>query len=153
MSKKVYAPDGRRLVFRVQSTTEPSPYIDGWAAGPYTGGFYAVLLAERMNDTVHPPPSCDAGLSDFWYALDETGRDPFVFGFRDLDQLTNWFMWPELMREYHEIACIGVYAVEEGAVVDGQFQTIFDHREAEQVCILPLYATEYNPVTGEHNAN
>lgn len=141
MTKKVYHPDGRRLVFRVQSA-------DG--EGVYKAGFAYKLIEESENYAGgrHPNAYDDRGLCNFWETVHPGPRAAeYYFGFRDMDQLTNWFMWPENMKEYADNADIVVYAVADEHVIDGQFQTIFKLREAEQVDLLALTATDFNPNT------
>lgn len=153
--KNVYAPDGRRLIFRVQNAEGEGPYNAAvWGENGRGVLLSRLLLKTFLNSTVHPNPYNDAGLRDFW----EYNRSPeYLFGFRNLSQLTNWFMWPRRMYWCRNMAHIGVYAVdaEEDVhnVVDGQFQSIFHQEAAELIAELPLNTTHYNPETGEHNAD
>lgn len=150
MNKKVYHPDGRRLVFRVQCKHYAGTNNPEFRAGAYNwqSNLADRLLACTLADDDHPLPHHDNGLANFWQGLEDSGEyKPWLFGFRDMDQLTNWFMYPERNAQNVDVGEIGVYAVDECYCVDGQFQTIFNCKCAEQVAILPLDTTEFDPTT------
>jgi hypothetical protein len=144
--KEVYHTDGRRLVFRFEcahdlSRQSSNPRVN---SGPYANDLAAAILGDdamNMVEDNHPSPGLDAGLSDWWGC----GKSDWFFGFRDMDQLTNWFMFPDKMTAVAESARIGVYAVEAGNVKDGQFQSCFFEPECELITTLPTTATKYVP--------
>jgi hypothetical protein len=153
--KEVYHTDGRRIVFRLESAGMPDEHSGQAESKVNSGAFRAGIAGEigrQVNEyfgsaTLHPAPSEDAGISTWWSNAGYDQRKAYVFGFRDMDQLTNWFMWPEAMGsdEVMHAGRIGVYAVPDSEVQDGQFQTIFDCTDCELIEVLPTNATEYVP--------
>jgi hypothetical protein len=159
--KKIFHADGRRLVFRLESTSVLDSCTGAKNSKVNSGAFRCGLATkicrevQRLYDdehatfnstALHPSPSEDAGINTWWSNAGCLGtRERYVFGFRDMDQLTNWFMWPEVMasKGVLQMGRIGVYAVPAEYVQDGQFQTIFDCTECELVAELSTDAQEY----------
>jgi hypothetical protein len=65
-------------VLRVETFSKVGAYMSGAAS------------RQNINWQNHPTPSGDNLLHDIWYDLAPT--DPWYFGFKDMDQLLNW--WP-----------------------------------------------------------
>ncbi len=145
-NKLKWHPDGRRLVFRFEHATAPGE--GPCNEGPYVKQGQGLALfvlgagAAHCGDPVHPSPEEDAGLRDWWLSC---WRGDWLFGFRDMDQLTNWFMYPDKMAEVAAVGRIGVYAVPPSKIIDGQFQSCFIPDAAELVAVLPTTAMEYKP--------
>jgi hypothetical protein len=141
--KQVYHTDGRRLVFRFESNT-PDYSVPGTLVnrGAYRDNLARIALEAYGDAELHPDPNQDAGLAVWWNQCNTCG---YVFGFRDMNQLTNWFMWPDRMAECLELGRIGVYAVSAAHVQDGQFQTCFSSTHCQLIAALPTTAQEYIP--------
>jgi len=84
-----------------------------------------------------PAPWNDAELSEMWNRLDSAGlTQHFKFGFKDKEQLLQWFELGEL--EILEMAGIYLYEVTAETVVRGEHQAIFRSPIKEER--LPLEA-------------
>lgn len=110
-----------RTIYRIENSEGYGPYRDG----PVHSGMWAVNM-ERHYDNRHPLPSYEFPQWDFWAAaLFPEGypiyQTEYFCGFKDLDQLFEWFDEEEIdnlfklgfdIYEYEvEFAFIGRYQV------------------------------------------
>lgn len=118
------------IVYRLEHFNDkPSPelHLQNVNAGAYSRGYNCpeinlASLACSSGDfggIKHPTPSADYGLN---WNCDER----FVFVFKSLEQLHNWFDLPEGMQELDDknIGRIGVYHIPDEYYKEGRFQSI-----------------------------
>lgn len=110
--------------------------------GPYMGSNISDVAGIGCLISEHPNPYGDAGLCEAWENMHSYEQDEFYFGFKDLNQLSNWFMYPDLNMEAAELGWIVEYEVNEEDYVIGQFQAIFKRQNATSVKYLHLGTLE-----------
>ena len=97
------------------------------------------LMSQLFENKEHcrPGPWSDRKLAGMWDRLDDAGlTQHFKFGFKDKEQLLQWFELGEL--EVLEMAGIYLYEVTAETVVNGECQIIFRSPIKEER--LPLEA-------------
>jgi hypothetical protein len=123
-----------KTFYRLEIVPEPGELIGG---GPYTGylsdgqsPIYALFGSRGSKIDIHPTPYNDEGLQLKWDMLSQEGTNTkYVFGFKSLNQLHNWFFFNEegvrnLIEEYPNEMRVGIYEVEDDYFYSGQFQAI-----------------------------
>lgn len=131
-----------KTFYRLEIVPEPGELIGG---GPYSGylsdgqwPIYALFGSQGSKIDTHPTPDNDEGLRVIWdklFRLETTSE--YIFGFKSLNQLHNWFFFNEegvryLIGWYPTEMRVVIYEVEDDYYHSGQFQAIA-HKEHMQL--------------------
>ena len=74
----------------------------------------------------HPAPGIDSQLGPVWKHMDIAQRDRYYFGFKDIEQLQNWFFDIRLNNILHEYGFrVSIYDVPKCDVIEGKHQVAF----------------------------
>ena len=131
-----------KIFHRLEIVPEPGELIgEGSYRGCLSDGIFPanILFGNQGSKIdIHPTPHNDEGLRIKWKMLFEDGYPTeYVFGFKSLNQLHNWFFFNEegvrdLIEEYPIEMRVGIYTVEDDYYHSGQFQAIA-HKEHMQL--------------------
>ena len=100
----------------------------------------ALLQDVSNNAQTHPGPDNDAGLKVFWRESSEWRQ--YKFGFKNIDQYLNWFLFDEGREDLIGEAVLAIYEVPDMYYVTGQFQAIAHEDHMEHLYDLCPYTLE-----------
>lgn len=132
--------NNRVKVYRVEGDSGKGIYMD-------LSGKDLSITSEFDVSNSTPAPMEDGGLKSIFGArkyVTEDYQKQWFFGFKDKEQLLDWFKSEEGMIEYiekHGNAKVVEYEVNYEDVISGEFQTAFKKANAEKITSYPIADT------------